>query len=222
MVWDRKEIFLNNNNSLKTLPNHREGFLFYHLRLVWKHIRSGRRWRMPFLAKLASNSAFSNGDSFAIAQGKQQPIHTRLIVRCGKTSFIVFTLAERPGSVYTGEITVPEHPVLCLEGSFTDEEKFLAAKTQVLRQICKLSTAQPLRVTGPIADYTSRIGNFHSVVIADQHHQVVIWHVESTTGNLSKFWFMNQAGLLWRAESLLATHQGTATEAKFHLKEGFY
>lgn len=170
---------------------------------------------MPFLAKLASSSAFSNGDSFAIAQGNPQPIRTRLIIRCGKTSFIVFTLTERPGSVYTGEIAVPKHPVLCLEGAFTDEEKFLAAKTQVLRQICKLGTPQPLRVTGPIADYTSRIGNSHSVTIADQHHEVVIWHVECPAGNLSKFWFMNQAGLLWRAESLLATHQGTAIQAEF-------
>ena len=169
---------------------------------------------MPFLAKLASNSAFSNGDSFAIAQGNQQPIRTKLIVRCGKTNFIVFTLAERPGSVYTGEITVPEHPVLCLEGSFTDEEKFLAAKTLALRQICKLGPPRPLRVTGPVADYTSRIGNLHSVAVDGLPHEVVIWHVEAPEGNVSKFWFACKVGI-WRAESVLPTHQGTVTLATF-------
>lgn len=169
---------------------------------------------MPFLAKLASSSAFSNGDSFAIAQGNKQPIRTKLIVRCGKTNFIVFTPADRPGSVYTGEITVPEHPVLCLEGSFTDEERFLAAKTQALQRICKLGDPLPLRVTGPVADYVSRIGNQHSVAIDDKHHEIRVWHLEPPEGSLSRFWFACEAGI-WRAESHLGTRQGFAAQAEF-------
>ncbi len=169
---------------------------------------------MPLLAKLASNSAFNNGDSFAIVEGKQKPIRVKLIVRGDKSNLVVFVDKDRPGLEYTGEIDLPEHPVLCIEGSFCDTDEFLNAKTRALAQICKLGNPEPLRVTGPVADYVSRIGNRHCVAIANRLHEIRVWHLEPPEGSLSKFWFACEAGI-WRAESHLGTRQGFAARAEF-------
>ncbi len=169
---------------------------------------------MPLFAKLVSNSAFTNGDSFAIVEGNQKPIRVKLIVRGDKNNLIVFVDKEKPGLEYTGEIGLPEDPVLCIEGSFCDTDEFLNAKTRALAQICKLGDPQPLRVTGPVADYVSRIGNLHSVAIGERVHEIRVWHLEPPEGSLSKFWFACESGI-WRAESRLGTHQGFAAKAMF-------
>ena len=164
---------------------------------------------MPLLAKLVSSSAFTNGDSFAIVEGNHKPIRVKLIVRGDKTNLVVFTDKARPGLEYSGEICLPDHRVLCVEGSFCDTDKFLSAKTRVLQQICTFEPPQPLRVTGPVADYVSRVGNSHSVAIGNKTHEIKIWHLEPTEGALSRFWFACETGI-WRAEAHLGTRQGTA------------
>jgi len=169
---------------------------------------------MPLFAKLVSESAFSNGDSFAIVEGNHKPIRTKRIIRSRKTSFIVFSLADKPGSEYSGEITIPNHPVFCLEGSFLGEDEFLEAKTRALRQFCTLGPPQRIRVTGPVAEYVSRVGNLHSVAIGDKIHEISVWHLEPPQGSLSRFWFACEAGI-WRAESHLGTRQGFAAQAMF-------
>ena len=169
---------------------------------------------MPLFAKLVSSSAFTNGDSFAIVEGNQQPIRVKRIIRCGKTSFVVFSLADKPGLEYSGEIIVPDHPVLCPEGSYLGEDEFLEAKTLALRQSCSLGPPQPIRVTGPVAEYVSRIGNLHGVAIGERPQEITIWHIEPPDGNLSKFWFACKEGI-WRAESHLGTRQGFAAKATF-------
>lgn len=170
---------------------------------------------MPLFARLMSNSAFKNGDSFAIVEGNQLPIRVKRIIHGGKTDIAVFSTKDKPGLEYTGEITLPDHPVICLDGGYCDAESFLQAKTLALRQLCTLGSPQPMRVTGPISDYTSRIGNSHSVAVADQPREITIWHLEPPEGSLSRFWFVCKSGIIWRAESLLATHQGIATLATF-------
>lgn len=169
---------------------------------------------MPLFAKLVSGSAFTNGDSFAIVEGNSKPIRVKLILRGDKTNLIVFVDKDRPGFEYTGVIDLPEHPVLCIEGSFCDTDEFLNAKTRVLAQICKLEAPQPLRVTGPVADYVSRIGNLHSVAIGDNIHEIKVWHLEPPEGTMSRFWFACESGI-WRAESHLGTRRGFAARAMF-------
>ena len=169
---------------------------------------------MPLFATLRSKSAFKNGDSFAVIEGNQQPIRVKRIIRSQETDLVVFCVLDRPGMEYTGEISIPDQSVICLDGGYCGAEEFLAAKTRVLNQLCTWGAEQLIRVTGPVADYTSRIGNRHSVGFETSIEEVVIWHVESPEKGLSKFWFTCKSGI-WRAESHLGTRRGIAKLATF-------